>query len=481
MVLLVTCLVCLYREIYIELYNNKKFFFLIILFFLFITLLSSRGSLISFFLGWDGLGVSSICLIIFYPNKNTLFNSLLTMIFNRLGDVLLILVICKFLILPSTFMFINSNFDYIILIFLILCGFTKRAQFPLSSWLPAAISAPTPISAIVHSSTLVTAGILLVQFFRVYIFDQRLNYFLLFFCSLTFLLGGLLGSLELDFKKIIAFSTISQIRMILFFCSLNLVNIALAHILFHAFFKTLLFARSGLFFLFYFSKQLKNYMNSNNFSSIISNILLFVRVYRIRGLIFSSSFFSKDIVLEILCGSRNLYLFSLLIMGRVITILYSSKLIRGALRIFSFNFVKNLKSFNFFFIFTFILFVVYSGQLFLFLIKIENFPHIILIDFIVLNVALISGLFFYVNPNLSGSINNFIFNIASEIYFIKYYTFSLLNTPFGLKNLSTALFHDSLFFKPFIFINFYTNFTISLFKCNFYLVLLSILVLIFAF
>ena len=162
-VFIVTSIVVLYRQVYMDHYNNKKFFFLTIAFFISIVILAGRSSGITFVLGWDGLGLSSLFLIMFYPGKIPLYNSFITFFFNRLGDCILILILAFFFYHLSTFFFFlcSPSFE-VIIFFLLCCAFTKSAQFPLSSWLPAAMSAPTPISAIVHSSTLVTAGIYLI-------------------------------------------------------------------------------------------------------------------------------------------------------------------------------------------------------------------------------------------------------------------------------------------------------------------------------
>lgn len=244
----VTCLVFLYSEVYIELYNNKKFFFLTLLFFFFIRFLSLGRGAINIIIGWDGLGISSLLLIIFYPNKITFFNSLLTFFFNRLGDLIFITFFCFFLIDYRSFFFFSNVRNFYIIFVFFLCLLTKRAQFPFSSWLPAAMSAPTPISAIVHSSTLVTAGILLFFKFYSFFMGSRIFLFLMIFSLITFILGGFLGTIELDLKKIVAFSTIRQIRIILFFI-VTRISLAFFHTFGHALFKTLLFCSCGILFL----------------------------------------------------------------------------------------------------------------------------------------------------------------------------------------------------------------------------------------
>lgn len=125
---------------------------------------------------------------------------------------------------------------------------TKRAQIPFSRWLPAAIAAPTPVSALVHSSTLVTAGVFLL--IRFYPFLHSIKYFntaLLIFAVSTILIAGLSATTECDIKKIIALSTLSQLGIIITSLGLNIPQLAYFHILTHALFKALLFVCAGRF------------------------------------------------------------------------------------------------------------------------------------------------------------------------------------------------------------------------------------------
>ena len=143
----------------------SRFHFLLSRFIFSIILLIFRPGLFSLFLGWDGLGLRSFLLVIYYRNNKALNAGLLTFLTNRLGD--------GFLLSGLTCGLLNWNFNtltiepnscenYFLLAFLVLGACTKRAQVPFRAWLPAAIAAPTPVSALVHSSTLVTAGIYLI-------------------------------------------------------------------------------------------------------------------------------------------------------------------------------------------------------------------------------------------------------------------------------------------------------------------------------
>lgn len=121
---------------------------------------------------------------------------------------------------------------------------TKRAQVPFSAWLPAAMAAPTPVSALVHSSTLVTAGVYVL--FRYFLVVQGLVEFLLIASSIcTLLIAGLGASFESDLKKIVALSTLRQLGVMLFRLSLGLADICFFHLITHAYFKALIFLCVG--------------------------------------------------------------------------------------------------------------------------------------------------------------------------------------------------------------------------------------------
>jgi NADH-ubiquinone oxidoreductase chain 5 len=132
---------------------------------------------------------------------------------------------------------------------------TKRAQTPISAWLPAAIAAPTPVRALVHSSTLVTAGIvLLIKFYFLlnYFLFQK---FLIFIGLATIFSAGLSALIEIDFKKLVALSTLRQIGILVFILGLGTKWLALFHLVSHAFFKSCLFLVVGGGLHFIFTKQ----------------------------------------------------------------------------------------------------------------------------------------------------------------------------------------------------------------------------------
>ena len=143
--------------------SSFRFLYLIILFVFRIFLIILSPNLFRILLGWDGLGLISYCLVIYYSSLRRYFAGLITCLINRLGDVGLLICICWSFSYGRWHFFLYNLYYYNGLFFILIFScFTKRAQVPFSCWLPAAIAAPTPVSALVHSSTLVTAGVYLI-------------------------------------------------------------------------------------------------------------------------------------------------------------------------------------------------------------------------------------------------------------------------------------------------------------------------------
>lgn len=324
-VTVVTTIVLLYSENYIENYNNKKFTMMIISFFASIITLCTRSSYVMLIIGWEILGLTSLMLIIFYPNKTSEFNSILTMIFNRGGDVLLIFVLGHTIINLCNNL-ITSEIRKEKILILLVCRITKRAQVPLSSWLPAAISAPTPISAIVHSSTLVTAGVYLMIRFKEKIDLEELRELLAIVRCTRFLIGGLMAIKEKDYKKIVAFSTIRQIRIIIIITTIKTLQVSITHIFYHAIFKTLIFCTVGVMFIRAWSDQKNRKMSLKSKEKLKNNILTII-VFSISGLVYSVSFFTKDIILEINYSYEKKFNIEILLTTAcILTIIYCIKI-----------------------------------------------------------------------------------------------------------------------------------------------------------
>jgi len=168
-----------------------RFHFLLLSFVASIVLLIISPNLISILLGWDGLGIRSYLLVIYYRRRKSYNAGIITVIRNRVGDALIIICFRRLIYLNSLNIFISSYTAnpnlYWIFFLLIIAGCTKRAQIPFSAWLPAAIAAPTPVSALVHSSTLVTAGVYLIFRYENLLILININLLLIILGSLTIL------------------------------------------------------------------------------------------------------------------------------------------------------------------------------------------------------------------------------------------------------------------------------------------------------
>lgn len=249
-------------------------------------------------LGWDGLGLVSYCLVIFYQRINSYNSGIITIIRNRIGDVIIIICVI-YLFNFGSFDFLSLNkTEKLLGIFIILAGITKRAQIPFSAWLPAAIAAPTPVSSLVHSSTLVTAGVyILIRFNYLFKIEEN-SIFLLKISLITILISGLNAIFETDFKKIIAFSTLRQLSIIIIIMSISLWELAFFHLIIHAIFKSILFLCAGLIIHFINGNQdiriLRRFFNKRPI--VLSCIL--ISLLSLIGFPFIGGFYSKDLILE---------------------------------------------------------------------------------------------------------------------------------------------------------------------------------------
>ena len=286
------------------------------------------------FLGWDGLGLSSFLLVIYYNNSKALNAGLLTVLTNRLGDGFLLLAIFLGLVfhtfsLPLLNLSLRGSNNIILFCLIILGAFTKRAQLPFCAWLPAAIAAPTPVSSLVHSSTLVTAGVYVLIRLTLFL-PSSLLVFVKLIGRLTILLAGLRALSEGDMKKIVALSTLSQLGIIIIAVGIASTQMAFFHLIAHAFFKALLFIGVGN--LIHASLSYQDLKLIGNFSSSLpfTSAILILAKARLCGLPFFSGFFSKEAILEGLDSGSSSWIFFYLVIaaGIVLTQLYRIRFIR---------------------------------------------------------------------------------------------------------------------------------------------------------
>uniref|UniRef100_UPI0030FDFE41 NADH dehydrogenase subunit 5 n=1 Tax=Amblyomma breviscutatum TaxID=3134081 RepID=UPI0030FDFE41 len=338
-VLLISGMVMFYSNSYMKEDKNKNSFCLVVLMFvlsmIFLILMPSMFMLI---LGWDGLGLVSYCLVIHYQSVNSYNSGMMTIISNRVGDVMIILSLIFFVNYGTFDLISTMKIELICGILILTAALTKSAQIPFSAWLPAAMAAPTPVSSLVHSSTLVTAGVYLLMRFNFLFKIEFFSLILMKISLLTMLMAGLNAFLENDMKKIIAFSTLSQLSMMMVAMSLSMTELAFFHLIMHAIFKSMLFLCAGLVIhSFQGVQDIRMLGNFFNVSPCVSSCM-FISMLSLMGFPFLGGFYSKDLILEFFIFKlNNLILISIFYLGIALTFLYCSRVIYVLLLKSSFN------------------------------------------------------------------------------------------------------------------------------------------------
>uniref|UniRef100_A0AAU6QFJ5 NADH-ubiquinone oxidoreductase chain 5 n=1 Tax=Nepsalus decorillus TaxID=2950594 RepID=A0AAU6QFJ5_9NEOP len=350
-VLFISSMVIYYSDDYMSGDENLlRFIILVLMFVLSMMFLIISPNLISILLGWDGLGLVSYCLVIYYQNVKSYNAGMITALTNRVGDVALLLSIAWMLNYGSwNYIYylevMSDDYQMVIISWLVvLAAMTKSAQIPFSSWLPAAMAAPTPVSALVHSSTLVTAGVYLLIRFNILFMNTFLSKLLLLLSVLTMFMAGLGANYEFDLKKIIALSTLSQLGLMMSILSLGYSNLAFFHLLTHALFKALLFMCAGSVI-----HSLNNTQDIRFMGGLINMLPLTCTCFNVSnlalcGMPFLAGFYSKDLILEIVSMSGINYLIYLLcFLSTGLTVCYSFRLTYYSLTgVFNFSSISSI-------------------------------------------------------------------------------------------------------------------------------------------
>nr|YP_010729914.1 NADH dehydrogenase subunit 5 [Parnassius autocrator]WEF74811.1 NADH dehydrogenase subunit 5 [Parnassius autocrator] len=334
-VLMISSSVIYYSKSYMSSEMNLNRFIILVLLFVFsMILLIMSPNMISIFLGWDGLGLVSYCLVIYYQNIKSYNAGMLTALSNRIGDVMILMLISWMMNYGSWNYIFYMNFmsnDYsmkIIGVLVIIAGMTKSAQIPFSSWLPAAMAAPTPVSALVHSSTLVTAGVYLLIRFNMLLVDMFFFKLLLLLSSLTMFMAGISANYEFDLKKIIALSTLSQLGLMMSILSMGLPELAFFHLLTHAMFKALLFMCAGVIIHMMNDNQDIRFMGGISVYIPMTSLCLNISNLALCGIPFLSGFYSKDLILEMVSMSNlNMLIFFFYYFSTGLTMFYTIRLL----------------------------------------------------------------------------------------------------------------------------------------------------------
>nr|YP_009434106.1 NADH dehydrogenase subunit 5 [Epicauta gorhami]APB02746.1 NADH dehydrogenase subunit 5 [Epicauta gorhami] len=333
-VLFISSMVIFYSDEYMSGdLNINRFILLVVLFVLSMMLLIISPNLISILLGWDGLGLVSYCLVIYYQNIKSFNAGMITALTNRIGDVALLMAIAWMLNYGSwNYVFFleemkEDKYMMLISMLVILAAMTKSAQIPFSSWLPAAMAAPTPVSSLVHSSTLVTAGVYLLIRFN-YSLNDNMMMALLFISSMTMFMSGLGANFEFDLKKIIALSTLSQLGLMMMILSLGGYKLAFFHLLTHALFKALLFMCAGNVIHSMANCQDIRFMGSLTYSMPLTCSFMNICNLALCGIPFLSGFYSKDLIAEVMSmGYVGVYIYMIFYISIGLTVSYSFRLV----------------------------------------------------------------------------------------------------------------------------------------------------------
>nr|YP_010180778.1 NADH dehydrogenase subunit 5 [Ixodes nipponensis]YP_010324827.1 NADH dehydrogenase subunit 5 [Ixodes sinensis]QVD40445.1 NADH dehydrogenase subunit 5 [Ixodes nipponensis]UNO53605.1 NADH dehydrogenase subunit 5 [Ixodes sinensis]UNO53683.1 NADH dehydrogenase subunit 5 [Ixodes sinensis] len=328
-VMMISGMVVIYSHEYMEGESEKFYFCYMVLLFVFsMLLLIISPNMMMIILGWDGLGLVSYCLVVFYQSTNSYNSGMITVLMNRIGDVTLMMSVIFLLNYGSLDMGSVKEMIKICGILIMISGMTKSAQIPFSAWLPAAMAAPTPVSSLVHSSTLVTAGIYLLIRFSILFEVKFYSSIMMILSSMTMFMAGVGANLELDFKKIIAFSTLSQLGMIMLILSLGKMELAFFHLLMHALFKSMLFLCAGLVIHTFSGVQDIRYLGGFfSFSPLISGCMGLASL-SLFGFPFVGGFYSKDLILEfIYMNINNMFIIMIVIASTSLTMIYCMRML----------------------------------------------------------------------------------------------------------------------------------------------------------
>uniref|UniRef100_A0AAU7YTG0 NADH-ubiquinone oxidoreductase chain 5 n=1 Tax=Cheilosia ochreipila TaxID=3103808 RepID=A0AAU7YTG0_9MUSC len=452
-VLLISSIVIYYSKEYMfNDVNINRFIMLVLLFVMSMMLLIISPNLISILLGWDGLGLVSYCLVIYFNNIKSYNAGMLTALLNRIGDVALLMAIAWMLNYGSWnyiyyLEFMNNDKEMMLIgILVILAAMTKSAQIPFSSWLPAAMAAPTPVSALVHSSTLVTAGIYLLIRFNVLLYNTFMGQLLLLLAGLTMFMSGLGANFEFDLKKIIALSTLSQLGLMMMILSMGFYKLAFFHLLTHALFKALLFMCAGAIIHNMNNSQDLRLMGGLSMYMPLTSSCFNVANLALCGMPFLAGFYSKDLILEIISMNMiNLFIYYIFFFSTGLTVCYSLRLVyysmTSNLNCCSFNILNDeswimLKSMLILMVMSII-----GGSMLSWLIFLTPFTIILpfYLKFMTLFVCIIGGLtgymvskisFFFISKSLT---NYLMILFISSMWFMPYIS------TYGIMNYSLKL------------------------------------------
>ena len=327
------------------------------LFTFFMIILVTSNNLIQLFIGWEGVGLCSYLLIGFwYTRIQANKSAIKAMIINKVGDIGLLLAIVLVWvevgsldydsIFSYSFFITKDNWTLDLISLLLLIGVIgKSAQIGLHTWLPDAMEGPTPVSALIHAATMVTAGVFLIirmsPFFEL---TPTILIVIVFVGSITAFFSSTVGLTQNDLKKVIAYSTCSQLGYMVMICGFSQYNTGLFHLVNHGFFKALLFLSAGSIIHALNDEQDFRKMGSMNIITPFTYSCIVIGSLSLMGLPFLTGFYSKDLIIELVYGEHYLrFALWLGVLSAFLTAFYSFRLANFT---FFNNPQSNISSFN---------------------------------------------------------------------------------------------------------------------------------------